>query len=58
MVKPDGSRKAPPRARAFSNKKQLFEQLLAIVLDLLEKNGVGAQKVKRLLKNSKVRSSW
>ena len=36
-AKPDGSRKAPPRARAFSNKKQLFEQLLGIVLDLLRK---------------------
>ena len=34
-AKPDGSPKAHPRARAFSNKKQLFEQLLAIALDLL-----------------------
>ena len=52
-AKPDGSRKAPPRARAFSNKKQLFEQLLSIVLDLLRKNRSRCKKSEKVAEKLK-----
>ena len=57
-AKPDGSPKAPPRARAFSNKKQLIEQLLAIVLDLLQKKRSRCNKSEMVAENSKIRSTW
>ena len=52
-AKPDGSRKAAPRARAFSNKKQLFEQLLGIVLDLLRKNRSRCKKSEKVAEKFK-----
>ena len=52
-AKPDGSPKAPPRARAFSNKKQLFEQLLAIVLDLLRKKRSRCKKSEKVAEKFK-----